>query len=77
MIQMLVNWKMVLSHAVENETVKNTKFNTLKTNANNLGKKIPDATILTQINKYIPNKQNSEKKQYETLTKIYQILVVQ
>ena len=73
---MLVNWKMVLSHAVENETVKNTKFNTLKTNANNLGKKIPDATILTQINKYIPNKQNSEKKQYKTLTKIYQILVV-
>ena len=77
MIQMLVTWKMVLSDAVENETVKNTKFNTLKTNANNLGKKIPDATTLTHINKYITNNQNSEKKQYETLTKIYQIIVVQ
>ena len=77
MIQMLVSWKMVLSHAAENEIVKNTKLNTLKTKANNLGKKIPDATTLTHINKYITNKQNSEKKQYEMLTKINQILVVQ
>ena len=53
---------MVLSHAAENEIVKNTKLNTLKTKANNLGKKIPDATTLTHINKYITNKQNSEKK---------------
>ena len=73
---MLVSWKMVLSHAAENEIVKNTKLNTLKTKANNLGKKIPDATTLTHINKYITNKQNSEKKQYEMLTKINQILVV-
>ena len=35
-----------LSDVVENEVVKNTKFNTLKTNVNNLEKKIPDATIL-------------------------------
>ena len=33
-----------------NEVVKNTKFNTLKTKANNLDKRIPDATTLIHIN---------------------------
>ena len=32
------------SDAVDNEVVKNIKFNTLKTEVNNLEKKIPDAT---------------------------------
>ena len=35
---------------VDNEVVKNTKFNTLKTNVNNLEKKIPDATTIIHIN---------------------------
>ena len=36
---------------VDNEVVKNTKFNTLKTEENNFEKKIPDATTLIHINK--------------------------
>ena len=39
-----------LSDVVDNEVVKNTKFNTLETKVNNLDKEIPDATTLTQIN---------------------------
>ena len=38
-----------LSDVVDN-VVKNTKFNTLKTKVNTLGKKIPDATTLIHIN---------------------------
>ena len=37
------------------------KFNTLKRKANNLEKKIPDATTVTQINQYNTNKQDLEK----------------
>ena len=33
-----------LNDVVDNEVVKYTKFNTLKTKVNNLEKKIPDAT---------------------------------
>ena len=51
-----------LSDVVDNEVAKNTKFNTLKTKANNLEKKIPDATDLIPINRYKTNKQNSDKK---------------
>ena len=51
-----------LSNVVDNEVVKNTKFNTLKTNVNNLEKKIPDATTLIQINRYNTEKQYSENK---------------
>ena len=47
---------------VDNTVVKNTKFNTLKTKVNILGKKIPDATILIHINQYNTDKQNLEKK---------------
>ena len=36
--------------AVDNEVVKNRKFNTLKTKANDLGKKVPDATTSIHIN---------------------------
>ena len=51
-----------LSDAVDNEVVKNTKFNTLKTKVNNLEKKIPDGATLIQINQYNTDKQNLEKK---------------
>ena len=46
-----------LSDAVDNEVVKNTRFNTLKTKVKNLGKKIPDVTTLIHINQY-----NTDKK---------------
>ena len=39
-----------LSDVVDNELVKSTKFNALKTKVNRLEKKIPDATTLIQIN---------------------------
>ena len=51
-----------ISHVVDNEVVKNTKFNTLKTKLNNLEKKIPDATTLFHINQYNIGKENLEKK---------------
>ena len=50
-----------LSDAVDNEVLKNTKFNTLKTKVNNLGKKISDATTFIHINQYNTDKQNLEK----------------
>ena len=52
----------VLSDVVDNEVAKNTKFITLETKANNLEKKIPDATTLIHINQYNIDKQNLEKK---------------
>ena len=64
-----------LSDVVDNEVVKNTKFNTLKTEVNSLEKKIPDATTLIHINQYNTDKQNLEKKM-EILVKKYQIQVV-
>ena len=51
-----------LSNVLEIEVVKNTKFNTLKTKANILEKKIPDATTLIHINQYNTDKQNLEEK---------------
>ena len=39
-----------LGDIADNEVVKNTKFNTLKTKVNNIEKKIPDATTLIHIN---------------------------
>ena len=54
-----------LSDAVDNEAVKNTKFNTLKAKVNNLEKKTFDSTSLIHIN------------QYNTDNKKYQIQVVQ
>ena len=41
-----------LSDVVDNEVVKNTKLNTVKTKVNNLEKKIPDATTLIHLNQY-------------------------
>ena len=51
-----------LIDVMDNELVKNTKFNTLKTKVNSLEKKIPDASTLIHINQYNTNKQNLEKK---------------
>ena len=51
-----------LSDVVENEVVKNTKFDTLKTKVNNLEKKIPDATTSVHINQYNTDKQYLGKK---------------
>ena len=39
-----------LSDVVDNEVVKNAKFNTLKAKVNNLERRIPDATTLIYIN---------------------------
>ena len=46
-----VDWKK-LCDVVDNEVVKNAKFNTLKTKVNNLEKKIPDANTLIHIDQY-------------------------
>ena len=51
-----------INGVVDNEVVKNTKFNALKTKVNSLEKKIPDATTLIHINQYNTDKQNLEKK---------------
>ena len=51
-----------LRDVVDNEVVKNTKFNTIKTKVNTLQKKIPDVTTLIHINQYNADKQNLEKK---------------
>ena len=50
-----------LSNLVDNEDVKNTKFNTLKIKVNNLYKKITDETTLVHINQHNTDKQNLEK----------------
>ena len=51
-----------LIDVVDNEVIKNTKFNTLKTKVNNLEKKSSDATTLIHINQYNTDKQNFEEK---------------
>ena len=51
-----------LADVVDNEVVKNTKFNTLKAKVNNFEKKIPDATTLININQYNTDKQKLEKQ---------------
>ena len=47
----LVDLKKLID-VVDNEVVKNTKFNTLETKVNSLEKKIDDATTLIQTNQY-------------------------
>ena len=44
------------------DVVEKTNFGTLKTKVNKLGKEIPDATALFDINQYNTDKQNLEKK---------------
>ena len=53
-----------LSDVVDNEVVKNTKFNILKTKANKLEKKTPYTTTLIHINQYNTDKQNLEKENW-------------
>ena len=47
-----------LSDVVDNEVVKNKKFNTLKMKVNKLDMKIPHATTLIHINQYNTDKLN-------------------
>ena len=63
-----------LSDVMVDEVVKNTKFNTLKKEVNNLDKKIPDATILIHINQCNLDKQNLERNVGD-VDKKYQMLV--
>ena len=51
-----------ISDVVDNDVLKNTKFNLLKTKVNSLEKKISDATTLIHVNQYNTDKQNLEKK---------------
>ena len=50
------------TNIADNDVIKNTKFNSLKTTVNNLEKKIPDATTLIHINQYNTDKQNLDTK---------------
>ena len=63
-----------ISDAVDNEVVKNTKFNKLKTKINDLEKKIPYGAIVIHINQCDTVKENLEKKVGEVDYK-YQIQV--
>ena len=53
--KVLIDFKK-LSDVVDNELVKNIKFNKLKTKVNNLDKRIPNATTLIHINQYNTDK---------------------
>ena len=53
----LVDMKKVID-VVDNEVFKHTKFTTLRTKVNDLDKKIPDETTLSNINRYNTDKQN-------------------
>ena len=50
-----------LSDVVDNEIIKNTKFNSLKAKVNNLEQKITDTATLIQINQYNTDKQKLDK----------------
>ena len=50
-----------LSDIVDEQVVKNTNFNTLKSKANKLDLKLTDATTLIRKTQYNTHKQNLEK----------------
>ena len=50
-----------LNDVVDNEVVKNTKFNTPKAKVNDLENKIPDASTLIWLNQYNTDKKNLGK----------------
>ena len=50
-----------LNDVVDNEVVKNTKFNTPKAKINDLENKIPDASTLIWLNQYNTDKKNLGK----------------
>ena len=58
-----------LSDIVDNEVVKNTKFDRLKTKVNNLEKKTPNATTLIHVSQYNTD-QNIQCKKLEMVIKI-------
>ena len=64
-----------LSDVIDNDVIKNKKFNTLKTKVNNLEKKTPDGITFIHINQYNANNQNLEKK-IGDIDKKYQMQVV-
>ena len=51
-----------LSDVVDNDVVKNTKFNAVNTKVNSFKKESPDATRLTHINQYNTDEQNLDNK---------------
>ena len=53
----LVDMKKVID-VVDDEVFKHTKFTTLRTKVNDLDKKIPDETTLSNINRYNTDKQD-------------------
>ena len=55
---------------VDNEVVKNAKFNTVKTKVNNVDKKIPDAASLIHINQYYTDKKKFREKNRDADEKI-------
>ena len=63
-----------MKNLVHDEVAKSTKFNTLKTNINNLENKIPEATTLIYINQYNTDKRKLERKN-GYVDKKYQIQV--
>ena len=50
-----------LSDVIDNEVVKNTKFNTLKAKENKIDKKIPDSSIFICIDEYKTDQQHLAK----------------
>ena len=56
-----------LTDVADNDIVKNTEFNTLKTEVDKVNKKIPDVTTLIQINQC--NTYKVLEKKLETLVK--------
>ena len=51
-----------LSDIVDNEVVKNIKFDTLKTKVNNLENKTPIETNLIHVSQYNTDQKNQSKK---------------
>ena len=54
-----------VSDVVDNEVVKNIKFNILNIKANSIENKIPDANYLIPINQYNTDKQNLGRKNWK------------
>ena len=65
-----------LNHVIDDQVVKNTKFNKIKTKVNKLDKKMLDTTTLTHINQYSGDKQNFQKKTGDADKKIRDISVL-
>ena len=64
-----------LSDIVDNEVVKNAKFDTLKTKVNNVEKKTPNATTLIHVSQYNTD-HNIQSKKLEMVIKKYEMQMV-